>query len=350
MATESGPQDPDVAPSVPVEPPVIERLLRDEPYRFKFFQAVRLLSELNPDRAPVGQFSRPSQEVVRFGTNSELGFPASEISGVEWPPGSQPRMRVNFMGLTGPMGLLPLYYSALLRERLRVKDTGIRDFLDIFNHRMLSFFYQGWEKYRFTVAYGRGERDRFSHHLLDLIGLGTTGLQERQAVSDEALLFYSGLLSSQTRSATALRQLLQDYFEVPVEIEQFVGAWYPLEEDAQCRFDGSGSYSEQLGLGAVIGDEVWDQQSGVRIRLGPLSLQQYLDFLPNGKAHNPLRGLIRFFSGNELSFEVQLVLRKEEAPFCELGGEGAAAPQLGWLTWAKSTPLQADPDQTILQI
>ncbi len=80
-----------------------------------------------------------------------------------------------------------------------------------------------------------------------------------------------------------------------------------------------------------------------------LSLQQYLDFLPNGRAHDPLRGLIRFFSGNELSFEVQLVLRKEEAPTCELGNEGAAAPQLGWLTWAKSTPLQADPDQTILK-
>ncbi len=115
MATESRPQDP------AVETSVMERLLRDEPYRFKFFQAVRLLSELNPDRAPVGQFSRPSQEVVRFGTNSELGFPASEIYGIEWPAGSQPHMRVNFMGLTGPMGLLPMYYSALLRERLRAQ-------------------------------------------------------------------------------------------------------------------------------------------------------------------------------------------------------------------------------------
>ena len=58
---------------------------------------------------------------------------------------------------------------------------------------MISLFYQAWEKYRFTIAYERGERDRFSHHLLDLIGLGTPGLQERQSVPDDSLLFYSGL-------------------------------------------------------------------------------------------------------------------------------------------------------------
>ena len=43
---------------------------------------------------------------------------------------------------------------------------------------MISLFYQAWEKYRFTIAYEHGERDRFSHHLLDLIGLGTKGLAE----------------------------------------------------------------------------------------------------------------------------------------------------------------------------
>ena len=148
---------------------------------------------------------------------------------------------------------------------------------------------------------------------------------EGQLVRDEALLFYCGLLSAHTRSATALRQLLMDYFEVPVEVEQFVGGWHPLDEDTQCRFTDSGGYSEQLGVGAVVGDEVWDQQSGVRIRLGPLTLSQYLDFLPNGTAHGPLRALVRLFCGSEIAFEVQLVLRKEEAPSCELGGEGAAA-------------------------
>jgi type VI secretion system protein ImpH len=259
-------------------------------------------------------------------------------------------MRVNFMGLTGPHGVLPLYYSALVRERLRARDAAMREFLDIFNHRMVSLFYQAWEKFRFTVAYERGEDDRLSPHLLDLLGLGTAGLQDRQQVPDEALIFRCGLLAAQTRSEAALRLLLMDYFEVPVEIDQFVGAWHLLEEDTQCRFSDTASYSEQLGMGAVVGDEVWDQQSTVRIRLGPLTLEQYRDFLPDGSAHAPLRALVRFFAGNELDFEVQLVLRKEETPACELGSEAPAGPRLGWLTWAKTAPLARNPDDSILRI
>jgi type VI secretion system protein ImpH len=335
--------------------PELERLLRSEASSFEFFQAVRLLGLLFPERQPVGSFANPQQENVRFGANPDYSFPSSQIAQVEWPehdqPGSdQPKMRVNFMGLTGPMGLLPLYYSALVRERLRAHDATLRDFFDIFNHRAISLFYQAWEKYRFTIAYERGEGDRFSHHLLDLLGLGTPGLQNRQPLPDDGLLFYAGLLSLHARSAAALRQLLMDYFDVPVEIKQFIGAWHALDEDTQCKFRETGGYSEQLGCGAVVGDEVWDQQSGVRIRLGPLTLSEYLDFLPTGAAHEPLRALTRFFAGDELDFELQLVLKKEEAPPCRLGEEGSAAPQLGWLTWASSAPLTQDPEGTILRL
>ena len=107
-------------------------------------------------------------------------------------------MVINFMGLAGPSGVLPLYYTELIVERLRQKDRALLSFFDIFNHRMISLFYQAWEKYRFAIAYERGERDRFSHHLMDLIGIGTKRLDNRLAVRDDSLLFYSGLLSMHT--------------------------------------------------------------------------------------------------------------------------------------------------------
>ena len=40
-----------------------------------FFQAVRLLERLLPDRAPVGGDAPPSREVVRFLTKLSLAFP-----------------------------------------------------------------------------------------------------------------------------------------------------------------------------------------------------------------------------------------------------------------------------------
>jgi type VI secretion system protein ImpH len=330
--------------------PEMEKALREEPYAFDFFQAVHLLGYLIKDRHPVGRFSDPGVEVVRFGAGTDIGFPASQIARLEWPEGAQPQMSVNFMGLTGPLGVLPLYYTALLRERLRAQDSSMRAFFDIFNHRWISLFYQAWEKHHFMVAYERGDKDPISPHLMDLIGLGTPGLAARQAVMDEALLFRSGLLAAHVRSAAGLRSLLIDYFEVPVEIEQFMGRWYSIDKDTQCRFSETGSDSERLGFGTIVGDEIWDQQSGIRIRLGPLTLEQYLDFLPNGSAHQPFRALVRFFAGKELDFELQLVLKKEEAPPCELGKEDSTAPRLGWLTWAKTVDLQQDPDQSILRI
>jgi type VI secretion system protein ImpH len=223
------------------------------------------------------------------------------------------------------------------------------NFFDVFNHRMVSLFYQAWEKYRFAIAYERGERDRFSHHLMDLIGIGTKRLENRLAVRDDALLFYAGLLSMHTRSAAALERILADYFEIPVEVEQFVGAWQGLRESDLCRFDRGLGVSEQLGGGAIVGDEIWNQQAGVRVKLGPLGLTQYLDFLPSGTAYDSVRSLAKFVSRGEIDFEIQLILKKEEVPACELGLEDSVAPRLGWTSWAKTRPLGQDASDTILR-
>ena len=361
MAAESGTQDLDViAESGDAQPgavmpssratPEIWSALENEPYNFDFFQAVRLLERLMPDRQPVGLFVNPSREVVHFGAHSITSFPPSQLYSLTRVENKPARMSVNFMGLTGPLGVLPQYYTELVISRGRAKDHAIRDFFDIFNHRIISLFFQAWQKYRFMVAYERGERDRFSHHLLDLIGLGTDGLQNRQTVSDDSLIYYSGILAQQPRSASALRQVLTDYFDVPVEIEQFAGGWFKLDRETQCSFQGQLSPSEQVGLGAVVGDEIWDQQSSVRVQLGPLTLAQYLDFLPNGTAYRPLLGLLGFFAETEFDFEVQLILKRDEVPPCELGAEDGATPQLGWVTWMKSAPFRRDPADTVLQV
>ena len=344
MATPGGGSD------SPVDLSEVEKLLRSEPYRFEFFQAIRLLERLAPDRKALGRFTNPADEVARLGAFPSLSFPASEIQSIDWPEGKPPSLAVNFMGVTGPQGPLPHFYTTLILARLRSGDRTLRDFLDLFHHRMLSFFYQAWEKYRFAVSYERGERDRFSHHLLDLIGLGTLGLQERLAVPDDAFLFFAGILGQRPHSAHALELLLNDYFEVPCEVIQLVGGWFRLDDTTECCIGERSTPSEQLGLGAVVGDEVWNQQARARIRIGPLDLENYLDFLPNGSAYKPLRSLLRFWTNEEIDFEVQLVLEREEVPRCQLGGEGDSAPQLGWVTWMKSKPMERHPEEAIFNV
>lgn len=344
MATESRTINSDLAATA------VGEKLRDEPFAFDFFQAVRLLERFLPERTSVGQFAHPDTEVARFGVHPSLAFPASQIQAMESPENAPVKMTVNFMGLTGPEGVLPNPYTTLIIERLRASDFSSRDFLDIFNHRIISLFYRAWRKYRFDVAYEQGERDLFSRHLLSLLGLGTEGLRDRQAVSDDTLIYYSGLLAQRPRSAAALRQILSDYFDVPVEIEQFAGAWYRLDPETQSRLSEGSSESGELGLGAVVGDEVWNQQSKVRILLGPLTLERYVDFLPDGQSWEPLRAWVKFFSNDEWDFEVKLILEREQVPACTLGAEGASGPQLGWVSWVKSAPFRRDPDDTVLAL
>jgi type VI secretion system protein ImpH len=343
MAAASGTDHP------PLAPELIARLEK-EPFVFRFFQAVRLLEQLQPAREPVGRFARPEKEVARFKAHPSLSFPASEIQALEFSEGKPPQMAVNFMGLTGPLGVLPIWYTNLLRERLKARDTTLGDFLGMFDHRMVSLFFHAWEKYRFAISYERGAREGLTQCLTDIVGLGTAGLQDRQQVPDDSLLFYAGLLSQKPRSAQNLAQLLSDYFDVPVEIEQFVGAWYRLAANNLCRMDERPDYSEQVGLGAVVGDEMWDMHSRARIRIGPLGMERYLEFLPNGSAFQPLKALTRFYSNGEVDFELQLILKKDQVPPCTLGAEGATAPQLGWLTWMKTAPMGRHPGDTILEL
>ena len=353
-AALTGAATPAGTPTVSAAPgshqPELERLVRDAPTSLGFFQAMRLLERLHPDRDPVGGFGDPAREVARFAVNPSTAFPPGEIAALEELESGQPRMTVNFLGLNGPQGVMPLVYSAHVAERARAKDTATSAFLDMFNHRMISLFHRAWKKSRITAARGHEVDDRFTGHLLDLIGLGTPGLQGRLELTDETLIYYSGLLGLQSRSAAGLEQLLEDYFGVRAEVEQFVGGWYALDEGTQCRLGDEDGASGQLGVGAVAGDEIWDLQARIRIRLGPMTRRQYERFLPTGDAYQALRELARFYTNDELDVDVQLVLARDEVPACALGADDGVPPPLGWCTWLRSTAFQRDPDDTILTL
>jgi len=350
MATEIGTETNHLAETGHLTDSLLGYQLAEDACSFEFFQAVTLLERLQPGSQQVGGFSSPEDEAVRFKVYQRLGFPASEIQKLEADGEGPPEMTVNFMGLTGPLGLLPHTYSELILERARAKDHTLAAFLDIFNHRAISLFFRAWQRSNFEFNYGAGGHDFFTQYLLDLVGLGTTGLRDRQDVDDEAILHYVSLMASQLRSAVALEQVIADYFEVPVEVEQFTGGWYGLDKATQCVMKEEESASLSVGSGAVVGDAVWDRQSRVRIRVGPIGIERYCDFLPGGSAHKSLTAITRFFSNQCLEFELQLVLERNQVPKVELDLDSASPARLGWVSWAKTEPLGCDPDDTILTL
>ncbi len=331
----------------------LEQRLRRTPTAFGFFQAVRVLERLRPGRAPVGGFGDPADEVVRFAVPSTIGFPPAEVDGLDLPEDDKlpARLSINILGLTGPQGVLPHNYSLLVAERERARDSSLRDFFDLFHHRVASLFYRAWRKLRPTVAAESGGEDRLQGHLLDVAGVGLDALRERLPVPANAIAFYAGLMGMQPASAVAMEQLLGHFFGVPAEVQQFVGAWSRLRESDQTSLAEDGlDPSGTLGEGAVAGDEVWDAQAGVRVRLGPLTRAQFDAFLPTGTAHEQLRALTRLFTRGQAQVGVQLVLAREEVPGLVLGGEREPNQRIGWTTWIRSRPFERDADETTFSL
>jgi type VI secretion system protein ImpH len=336
--------------------PAVETLLHDEPYRFEFFQAVRLLERLMPERLPVGrvtdegQVINPAREVARFRTIVSLAFPPSQVQGLERAEDGegdrQPRMEVAFMGLTGPLGVLPNHYTELLIDRLRAGDRAMYDFLDLFNHRLISFFYRAWEKYRFPVAYERRPNDdQFTSFLFSIIGLSTRGLLRRMSLRDENLLCYGGLIAQRPHSAIVFEAIVGDYFGVKASMIQFAGQWLALDADSVSKL---GVANNVLGVSAVAGARVWDAQSKFRMKIGPVGYKQFAAFLPTGSAFKPLMELIKLLAGPEFDFDVQLVLKAEEVPGTVLTTRARRRPMLRWNTWLRSKPFERDDEQVVL--
>ena len=342
------------APLGRTDPSVAENLL-ESPWNFEFFQAVRLLALMYPDRRLLSGFSQPSEEIVRFHAHLSMAFPPSAIREIQ-PRQKEDRpldMTVNFMGLTGPSGILPAHYTEYLIARSYSRDDAAAAFFDLFNHRLISLFYLAWEKHHFPVAYQRESQSlvaqrRFTGYLFDLIGMGTPGLQGRLELTDSALLSYCGLIAQRPHSATALAGLLRDYFRVPIEIDQFVGKWCHLEHDDLSHLNAD-ALSSQLGSGAIAGDLVWNPQARFRIRIGPLTWERFNSFLPDGSAFRDLVALARYFVNQAMDFEVQVILLAHEVPGCEVSSD-PQSPRLGLSSWLKTAAFTEDAADLVLNV
>jgi type VI secretion system protein ImpH len=328
----------------------LKEKLFDEPYRFEFFQAVRILEKLFPDKLAVGGDALPHQEVVRFRSRVSMDFPSSEIhdiTPVENEMTGETRLDLfeNFMAMAGVSGVLPMHYTELLFSRIRYRDTALWSFLDIFTHRAVSLFYRAWEKYRIPVGYERGD-DSFTSYLFDFAGLGTLGLRGRMHLNDESLLPYAGLITQKPHSVNALENILSDYFSVPVRIEQFLGQWLKLSPGD---LTSLGRSNHQLGSRAIAGSSVWDQQSKFRVKIGPIDFKHFSAFLPTGSAYKPLLAVIRFVAGTEFDFDVQLELAKQEKPATILTTRALRRPMVGWSSFLKSLPANENDKQLVME-
>jgi type VI secretion system protein ImpH len=304
--------------------------LKEKPYSFGFYTVLRQIECLYSDRPRLGKSAHPADDAVRLVQDPYLSFANAEIAALEVEEeGRAPRLRQRILGLLGPNGPLPLHLTEYARNRMRNHgDVTFVRFLDLFHHRMLCLFYRAWAQAQPTVSFDRPDEDQFKIYVGALFGLGMTALWDRDQIPDLVKLHYAGHLSCQTAHADGLQSLIADHFGVHARIEQFVGQWLELVEPDRWRL-GESIDTGSLGSNVVLGSRVWECQYKFRIVLGPMNIEDYQGFLPVGDSISRLISLVRLYVGDELDWDLQLKLSRDEVPSSKLGIIG----QLGWTTW-----------------
>lgn len=338
----------------PAPHPLIARI-QEDPSAFDFFRAMRALECAFPQFPAIGHANRAAQEPVRFGQIPSLTFAPSTFAPAlgTTAPGPLPRLPVYFLGLMGPHGPLPLHITEYVRDReLNNADATLSRFLDIFHHRIITLFYRAWACSHQAVTHqrtdpsGRGiiGTDRFAFYIASLCGLGMESAEGRDAVPDVAKLHYAGHLSCQTRHADGLRGVISEYFNLPVEIEEFIGQWLPLDTDRRLIL-GKTRATGTLGTTAIVGAHFWDRQQTFRLRMGPMTFASYQKLLPGGAGLKRLVAWVKNYVGDELRYEIRLILSGADVPRIQLGKLG----QLGWSSWLTTGPLGKDAQDLILR-
>jgi predicted component of type VI protein secretion system len=164
-------------------------------------------------------------------------------------------------------------------------DQTLTRFLDIFHHRMTSHFYRAWAINQKSADLDRpnnpkaGERQKFPFFFSCLTGAGMDSLPEEEGVPALSRIYYSGHLSSQSRSAAGLQSILEDYFGIPTRVQPFAGRWLPLPPENRCALGLSRS-TGLMGQSVIAGSRLWDCKLSFRIRMGPMGLADFTRMLP----------------------------------------------------------------------
>ncbi|KIK87917.1 MULTISPECIES: type VI secretion system baseplate subunit TssG [unclassified Pseudomonas] len=316
----------------PVALTLSQRLRRD-PQAFEWLQALLLLEREQPQAESLGSGTSPQAEALKLRGPLTPLFPTSQIENLHEEPGQPLTLGTPMFGLGGPDGPLPYAYQEWLQQRARAKDHAPAEFLDLFQHRLLSLLYKVMRKHRVALGFVTPGASPVQAQLRALTGLLPKALQERQAVPDCAVLACTALFADGRRSLAGFAATVREQFGVPVALSACQGAWREIPPASRSVIK-SGGRNLQLGRTAVAGSRVWDEHAGIRLTLGPLPSTQAIRFLPDGEAHPALASLAALYFGPDL--DVTLVLLVRGAGPMKLGRQ---APVL--LSWNGGLQRQA---------
>jgi type VI secretion system protein ImpH len=293
----------------------IQERLEAEGYRFNFFQAIKLLESLNEERPGVGHLGPVREEVLRLRPNEELSFSPADVHRIDAEAEEDGLKKwtlyANFLGLYGPNSSSPMYIAEMIAQCPRDSDP-LRDFLDIFNHRILSLYYRAWKKNNLSASLTKDHRDAFSKILFAMLGQDIEAPVDDWTIPPERLLRYSTYFCANSRPACGLENLISDFFDLDdVDVIQFVPRRFAPPKSAISRLSNADD-GGRLGESFVLGQTITDVSGQFRVRLGGLTMRQFLSFQPGNTQYDEMVFLVNMYVKHQLGFSLELLLKPNQ--------------------------------------
>jgi type VI secretion system protein ImpH len=307
--------------------------------RFGFFALVRGAESRARGLPRVGRSRQPAQNVVDLAHAPTLEFPGRTIDQIEFTPTGRARIRSLFLGLTGPMGALPLHLTEYAYyERRQARSHPFGRFLDLLTDRMLQFFYRAWGDSQPAVHAERPEDDRFAAYLAALSG-GTEGATDKDPFPARARLHYAGVFATR-RSAAVLQDALSHLLRTGVRLREFIVRWRDVEASDRTRIGVTGGFN-QLGRDTVLGGRVRIAEDTFRVIVRTKNIDEYEAFLPGAARHAVAGAALNALAPSHLDWELELEIAEHAAPGARLNGK-ARLGHTSWLAPAGGQNFRAD--------
>ncbi len=313
--------------------------LEAEPGAHHIWLAMRLIDAARTGRHGLGETRRPSEDGMRFGQEPSLAFPPVTLTAFEQGEDDAPdRLTNRFFGFFGPSGPLPLHLTEYAHGRqANERDETFVAFADMLTHRMATLLFRAWKTGQPAADLDRGAGGPLESAVAALSGLHGDHLRARDRMPDLAKRHFAGHLAPGPKTPEALVSMLSAFFAAEVHLEEFIGDWLELEPEDHWHLGGPVG----LGQGSVVGDRVWSRAAKFRLRVGPLSREDYERLQPGGASLERMADIVRNHLGEVLDWDVNLVLRAGDVPAAQLGAD----TRLGLTSWIGDRAGMGDADE-----
>ena len=271
-------------------------------------------------------FATCNQKYIYIKSNINYSSKYVDISNVDGLKDNIAEVHVNISGIAGICGILPDEYTDDFLNCSKKTRQVLSDLFDIFNERIILKRYAFLKRLNTETLSLPIEKSLIGNIIFSLAGFDFFSKSISLELPEQFKISAQNLFWRNTRSSSGLRAILESFFNIPVEIQQFTGGFVQLDCDEQIMIGKNGIFNN-LGKNSFLGNKVWDAMRGITINIGPLKLEEYEKFLPKHSkkdqkfsALQKMKEIIRLYIPNGIDVNIHFFLGECDVNSTALNG------------------------------